>query len=94
MTSSPGLKITNGLSVESEEEEEEEEGRRVDSSSKSRASVLGYFDRSSVGANWNQPCLLEGNMEELTCIGFTNSVITVRGCLERLVLTCPVSTYT
>lgn len=53
MTSSPGLKITNGLSS-SEGEEEEGEGRRVDSSSKSRASVLGYFDRSSVGANWNQ----------------------------------------
>lgn len=75
------------MESEEEEEEGEGEGRRVDRSSKSRASVLGYFDRSSVGANWDQPCLLEGNMEELTCIGFTNSVMTVRGCLARLVRT-------
>lgn len=95
MTSSPGLKITNGLSMEGEEEEEqgEGEGRRVDRSSKSRASVLGYFDRSSVGANWNQLLYL-GRGVGLTCIGFTNSVITVRGCFERLVLTCRISMYT
>lgn len=82
------------MESEEEEGEGEGEGRRVDSSSKSRASVLGYFDRSSVGANWDQPCLLEGSMEELTCIGFTKRVITVRGCLERLVLTCRISMYT
>jgi len=58
MTSSFGLKITNGLStissmVESAVLGEADVfgGSRVDRSSKSRASVLGYFDRSSVGAN-------------------------------------------
>lgn len=59
MTSSAGLKITNGLSSSScalilvsvSEGYGFEEGKRVESSSKSRASVLGYFERSSVGAN-------------------------------------------
>ena len=56
MTSSLGLKITNGLSTISFlaallVEADVFGGNRVDRRSKSRASVLGYFDRSSVGAN-------------------------------------------
>ena len=69
MTSSLGLKITNGLStissmVESAVLGEADVfgGNRVDRRSKSRASVLGYFDRSSVGANWNQPHTLTSSL--------------------------------
>jgi hypothetical protein len=56
MTSSLGLKMTNGLPSSFSKEPNAEVdpvrfGRRVDKSSKSFASVLGYFERSSVGAN-------------------------------------------
>ena len=89
ITSSLGLKITNGLfSISSgiSSFESDMEGRRVDNSSKSLASVLGYFDRSSVGANFHY--LLHISYGEWhTCIGFTKSVITVNGWFARLVLT-------
>jgi hypothetical protein len=60
ITSSLGLKITSGLPsifscISASEPEDIERGRRVDNSSKSLASVLGYFDRSSVGANFHYP---------------------------------------
>jgi hypothetical protein len=56
ITSSLGLKITSGLfSISSglSPSEGMEGGRSVDNSSKSLASVLGYFDKSSVGANFH-----------------------------------------
>jgi hypothetical protein len=81
MTSSLGLKITSGLSSISSNItplDSGMEGRRVANNSKSRARVLGYFDKSSVGANFHY--LLRMSYEEgHTCIGFTNSVITVNG---------------
>jgi hypothetical protein len=57
ITSSLGLKITNGLSSIfpgiSSLDSDVEGGRSVDNNSKSRASVLGYSDKSSVGANFH-----------------------------------------
>jgi hypothetical protein len=83
ITSSLGLKITNGLSsifsgTSASEREDIERGRRADNNSRSRASVLGYFDRSSVGANFHY-LLHISQREGHTCIGFTKSVITVNG---------------
>jgi hypothetical protein len=101
MTSSGGLKITrggwdfcSGSWLGDSAPLESRGGRRVVRSSRSRARVLGYFDRSSVGANYHQllslPHVGKGG---ITCMGLTNNVITVSGCRARLVRTGVLVSY-